>query len=118
MHWVAIARAAGFEMTWQDIDALSRVTPLLTRLCPNGEADVNDFNRFGGTAFLLRELLDAGHMHDDVDTVMGRGLSQYTQALTAETKKLTYTPAVATSEDLTVLRPFAARLVQRAGCAC
>jgi len=107
MHWVAIARAAGFEMTWQDIDSLSRVTPLLTRLYPNGEADVNEFNRVGGTAFLLRELLDAGHMHDDVDTVMGRGLSQYTQALSVETKKLTYMPAVAASEDLTVLRPFA-----------
>ena len=80
MHWVAIARAAGFEMTWQDIDTLSRMTPLLTRLYPNGEADVNEFNRVGGTAFLLRELLDAGLMHDDVDTVMGHGLAQYTQA--------------------------------------
>ncbi len=107
MHWVAIARAAGFEMTWQDIDALSRVTPLLTRLYPNGEADVNEFNRVGGTAFLLRELLDAGLMHDDVDTAMGRGLSQYTQALSAETHKLTYTPAVVNSEDLSVLRPVA-----------
>ncbi len=107
MHWVAIARAAGFEMTWQDIDALSRVTPLLTRLYPNGEADVNDFNRVGSTAFLLRELLDAALMHDDVETVMGRGLSLYTQALSADTHKLTYTPAVAKSEDLTVLRPVA-----------
>ncbi len=107
MHWVAIARAAGFEMTWQDIDALSRATPLLTRLYPNGEADVNEFNRVGGTAFLLRELLDAGHMHDDVETVMGSGLSQYTQALSADTHKLTYTPAVENSEDLTVLRPVA-----------
>ena len=105
MHWVAIARAAGFEMTWRDIDALSRVTPLLTRLYPNGEADVNEFNRVGGTAFLLRELLDAGLMHDDVDTVMGRGLSKYTQSLSADTSRLTYTPAVAKSEDITVLRP-------------
>ena len=59
MHWVAIARAAGFELTWRDIDALSRVTPLLTRLI-NGEADVNDFDRVGGTAFLFRELLAPG----------------------------------------------------------
>ena len=55
-------------MTWQDMDALSRVTPLLTGLYPNGEADVNEFNRVGDTTFLLRELLDAGLMHDDVDT--------------------------------------------------
>ena len=89
MHWIAIARAAGFEMTWQDIDALSRVTPLLTRLYPNGEADVNEFNRVGGTAFLLRELIDAGLMHDDVVIVMGRGLSQYTQALSEDSSKLT-----------------------------
>ncbi len=107
MHWVAIARAAGFEMTWQDIDTLSRVTPLLTRLYPNGDADVNEFNRVGGTAFLLRELLDAGLMHDDVDTIMGRGLSLYTQALTADPQKLTYMPAVAVSKDLSVLRPVA-----------
>lgn len=107
MHWVAIARAAGFEMTWQDIDALSRATPLLTRLYPNGEADVNDFNRVGGTAFLIRELLVAGLMHDDVDTVVGHGLSHYAQALTSAHNKLTYTPAVAQSGDTTVLRPVA-----------
>ena len=50
------------------IVALSGVTPLLTRLYPNSDADVNEFNRVGDTAFLLRELLDAGLMHDDVDT--------------------------------------------------
>ena len=105
MHWVAIARAAGFELTWQDIDALSRVTPLLTRLYPNGEADVNDFNRVGGTGFLFRELLAAGLMHDDVDTVMGHGLSHYAQSLTAETNHLAYASPVVESADLTVLRP-------------
>ena len=55
-------------MTWQDMDALSGVTPLLTGLYPNGEADVNEFKCVGGTPFFLRELLDAGLMHDDVDT--------------------------------------------------
>jgi phosphogluconate dehydratase len=107
MHWVAIARAAGLELTWQDIDTLSRATPLLTRLYPNGEADVNDFNRVGGTAFLIRELLAAGLMHEAVDTVAGRGLSHYAQALTDAHDKLTYAPAVAQSGDTTVLRPVA-----------
>ena len=107
MHWVAIARAAGFELTWQDIDALSRVTPLLTRLYPNGEADVNDFNRVGGTAFLIRELLAAGLMHDHVETVVGYGLAHYAQALTDAEDRLTYAPAVAQSCDTTVLRPVA-----------
>ena len=107
MHWVAIARAAGFELTWQDIDALSRVTPLLTRLYPNGEADVNDFNRVGGTGFLFRELLAAGLMHEDVETVMGHGLSHYAQSLTTNSYRLTYAVPVAVSEDLTVLRSVA-----------
>ena len=108
-NWVAIARAAGFELTWQDIDALSRVTPLLTRLYPNGEADVNDFDRAGGTAFLFRELLAVGLMHDDVETVMGRGMGHYTRALSGmkdeESGSLAYEPASAVSGDLTVLRP-------------
>jgi len=107
MHWVAIARAAGFELTWQDIDALSRVTPLLTRLYPNGEADVNDFDRVGGTAFLFRELLAAGLMHEDVETVAGHGLSHYAQALGAAQDALAYAPARAESADRTVLRPVA-----------
>ncbi len=107
MHWVAIARAAGFELTWQDIDALSKVTPLLTRLYPNGEADVNDFNRIGGTAFLIRELLDVGLLHDDVETVMGTGLRTYAHALDAHSNTLNYKPAVANSLDETVLRSAA-----------
>ena len=107
MHWVAIARAAGFELTWQDIDALSRVTPLLTRLYPNGDADVNDFNRVGGTGFLFRELLAAGLMHEDVDTVMGHGLAHYAQSLTADTQQLSYSAPAAESGDLTVLRRVA-----------
>lgn len=94
-------------MTWQDIDALSRVTPLLTRLYPNGEADVNDFNRVGGTVFLFRELLAAGLMHEDVETVMGHGLSHYAQSLTADSHRLTYAAPVTVSEDLTVLRSAA-----------
>lgn len=108
MHWVAVARAAGFELTWEDIDALSRVTPLLTRLYPNGDADVNDFQRVGGTAFLFRELLAAGHLHDDVDTVVGRGLSRYAQALSADGQQLGYAPACAASADDTILRPASA----------
>ncbi len=107
MHWVAIARAAGFELTWQDIDALSKVTPLLTRLYPNGEADVNDFDRVGGTAFLIRELLDSGLMHEDVETVMGNGLRAYTHALDAHSTTLRYQPAVEKSLDETVLRSTA-----------
>jgi phosphogluconate dehydratase len=104
MHWVAIARAAGWQLTWDDIDRLSAATPLLTRLYPNGEADVNDFDRVGGTSFLIRELLDAGRLFDDVETVVGRGLRAYTQRVAATSDALRYEAAFATSGDATVLR--------------
>lgn len=74
LHLVAIARAAGVQLTWQDFDALSQVTPLLVRVYPNGEADVNAFQEAGGMAFLVRELRSAGLLNEDVQTLMGKGL--------------------------------------------
>lgn len=74
LHMVAIAKAAGIMLTWQDFDALSRVTPLLARVYPNGEADINGFQAAGGMAFLVRELRGAGLLNEDVQTLMGPGL--------------------------------------------
>ncbi|TAF99837.1 MAG: phosphogluconate dehydratase [Betaproteobacteria bacterium] len=112
MHWVAVARAAGWQLTWDDIDQLSRVVPQLTRLYPNGEADVNDFEQVGGIAFLMRELLDAGLLFDDVDTICGQGLRAYTQKLATASPTLSYVAAPAESGDTTILRsakqPFSA----------
>lgn len=79
LHIPAIARAAGIIVDWDDFDAISKITPLLTRIYPNGQADVNHFHAAGGMGFLIRELLDAGLLHDDVKTVMGRGLRAHTQ---------------------------------------
>jgi phosphogluconate dehydratase len=107
MHWVAIARAAGWMLTWDDIDQLSRAVPLLTRLYPNGEADVNDFERVGGIAFLMRELLDAGLMFDDVDTIVGRGLRAYTRKISDVSSSLNYVDAPTTSGDESILRSVA-----------
>jgi phosphogluconate dehydratase len=104
MHWLAIARAAGYEMTWDDIDTLSRTTPTLTRLYPNGEADVNRFNELGGTAFVFRELLSKGLMHGDIRTIAGGDLQGYTQAVAQDTGTLRYEAAPAQSQDTTVLR--------------
>jgi phosphogluconate dehydratase len=78
LHLVAIARAAGIHLTWQDISDLSDVVPLLARVYPNGLADVNHFNSAGGIGFLIRELLKQGLLHDDVRTVFGHGLEAYT----------------------------------------
>ncbi|MQA18940.1 phosphogluconate dehydratase [Rugamonas rivuli] len=74
LHLVAIAKAAGIVIDWNDFDELSKVVPLLTRIYPNGNADVNHFHAAGGTGFVIRELLDGGLLHDDVTTVLGKGL--------------------------------------------
>ncbi|EDM81880.1 6-phosphogluconate dehydratase [Plesiocystis pacifica SIR-1] len=73
LHLPAIAAAAGIELRWEDMDALSAVVPLLTRMYPNGQADVNHFRAAGGTAYLISQLLDAGLIHGDVGTVFDLG---------------------------------------------
>jgi phosphogluconate dehydratase len=78
IHWVAVARAAGIVIDWDDFSALSDVVPLLTRVYPNGSADVNQFQAAGGPGFVIRELLDAGFMHADVLTVRPGGLREFT----------------------------------------
>lgn len=79
IHWVAIARAAGIIIDWEDFSDLSAITPLLTRVYPNGSADVNHFHEAGGSEFVIRELLTAGLLHGDVKTIWGEGLQHYTQ---------------------------------------
>jgi phosphogluconate dehydratase len=113
MHLVAIAAAAGIELCWADLDALSAVVPLLARMYPNGPADVNDFHAAGGTGVLIGSLLDAGLLHEDVATLAGRGLSRYrseprlaadsTTADPADAARLGWVPAPARSRDQGVL---------------
>lgn len=78
LHLVAMARAAGIHLTWQDISDLSDTVPLLARVYPNGLADVNHFHAAGGMGFLIKQLLKTGLVHDDVRTVFGQGLEAYT----------------------------------------
>jgi len=77
IHIVAIAKAAGIQITWKDMSDLSAVVPLLTRIYPNGSADVNHFQAAGGMGFLMRELASAGYLHTDVTTILGEGLAPY-----------------------------------------
>ncbi len=77
LHLVAMARAGGIQLTWQDISDLSDVVPLLARVYPNGLADVNHFHAAGGMGFLIKQLLKQGLLHDDVRTVYGQGLDAY-----------------------------------------
>ena len=108
MHLVAMARAAGIILNWDDFDDISAIVPLLIRVYPNGQADVNHFAAAGGLPFVIRELLDAGLLHDDVDTVVGRGMRAYTQEPFLIEGRLKWQDAVAESRDTEVLRPVSA----------
>ena len=77
MHLIAIAKAAGITINWDDFSELSTAVPLLARVYPNGIADVNHFHAAGGLALVVRELLDAGLLHDDVRTILGDGLHRF-----------------------------------------
>jgi len=107
LHLVAIARAAGIVIDWSDFDELSALVPLLARVYPNGAADVNAFHRAGGMGFLIRELLDAGLLHEDVQTVAGPGLRPYTQAPEFGAGGLAWREAPGASDDEAILRPAA-----------
>ncbi len=106
MHLVAMARAAGVILTWDDFDEISSIIPLLIRVYPNGQADVNHFAAVGGLPFVIRELRNNGLLHDDVDTVVGRGMAAYTQEPFLLDGKLQWQDAVAESRDEDILRPF------------
>jgi phosphogluconate dehydratase len=93
MHLIAIAAAAGLQVTWDDMSDLSDATPLLARVYPNGVADVNHFHAAGGMGFLIQELLESGHLHEDVKTVWGEGLSGYRVEAKLIEDKLTFEPA-------------------------
>jgi phosphogluconate dehydratase len=105
LHLVAIARAAGIEITWDDFGDLSRVTPLIARVYPNGSGDVNHFHAAGGMAFVVRQLLDAGLAHDEVTTVAGPGgLRRYQAEPFLDDGELIWREGAAASLDQAMLR--------------
>lgn len=106
IHWVAVARAAGLIIDWDDFSELSNVVPLLTRIYPNGSADVNQFQAAGGPGYVIRELLDAGFMHSDVLTVRAGGIREFTQRPVSVNGQLGW-EKLGASKDETVVRPAA-----------
>ena len=108
IHLVAIARAAGIIINWDDFDALSNAVPLLARIYPNGSADINHFHAAGGTGFVIRELLSAGLQHDDVLTIAGASLSRYTEEPMLDGDKVSWRASPAKSGDDSVVRTAAA----------
>ncbi|MBD8475799.1 phosphogluconate dehydratase [Pseudomonas sp. CFBP 8770] len=107
LHMPAIAMAAGIILTWQDMADLSEVVPTLSNVYPNGKADINHFQAAGGMAFLIRELLAAGLLHEDVNTVAGHGLSRYTREPFLQEGRLVWREGPEASLDETILRPVA-----------
>lgn len=114
IHWVAVARAAGIMINWDDFCDLSNVVPLIARVYPNGEADVNAFQEAGGPGYVIRELLDAGLMHEDVLTVRQNGLREFTGIPAMEGESLIWNIAGA-SKDESVVRPVNAPFSSNGG---
>ena len=112
IHLVAVARSAGIAIDWTDFADLSKVTPLLARVYPNGVADVNQFQAAGGPGFVIRELIDSGSMHGDVATVVPGGLREFGKVPAHEGAKLHWSDLPATPIDASIVRgaadPFSA----------
>jgi phosphogluconate dehydratase len=126
IHLISMARAVGITVNWEDMADISAVTPLLARVYPNGSADINQFHAAGGMGFVVRELLQAGLVHGDVQTVWGRGLAAYALEPVLEQSRLQWRAPPERSLDEAVLRsvatPFSAegglkRLRGNLGCA-
>ncbi|MGQ0798727.1 MAG: phosphogluconate dehydratase [Pseudomarimonas sp.] len=107
IHLIAVARAAGLIIDWDDLDELSRATPLLARIYPNGSADVNHFHAAGGMGFTIRELIDAGLLHRDIRCVHGGDLLDQAKEPWLDGTTLRWREAPATSLDPSVLRGVA-----------
>ena len=105
IHWVAVARAAGITIDWNDFSDLSAAVPSLTRIYPNGTADVNQFQAAGGPGFVIRELLDAGLMHEDVLTVRAGGIREYTRVPSLHGDSVMAWADIGPSRDTEVVRP-------------
>ena len=103
LHLIAMARAAGIILTWDDFDKISKVTPLLCRMYPNGQADVNHFREAGGMSVVINQLLDAGLVHADVETIVGKGLDKFVVEPHLESGVLAFENSAQTSRDENVI---------------
>jgi phosphogluconate dehydratase len=103
LHMIAIAAAAGIQISWQDMDDISGITPLLARVYPNGQADVNHFHAAGGLAFVINQLRRANLLNEDVVNIMGEGLDAYTRQVELNDGSLSWTPPVVNNGDAEIL---------------
>ncbi len=103
MHLIAMARSAGIILTWDDFDALSKVTPLLCKMYPNGSADVNHFRDAGGMGSVIYQLIEARLVHEDVETVVGKGLGRYVVEPSLDNGKVVFNDGIKISKDSSVI---------------
>ncbi|MGX9728265.1 MAG: phosphogluconate dehydratase [Candidatus Electronema sp. VV] len=112
MHLVAIAKAAGISINWDDFAELSDAVPLLVRIYPNGSGDINSFQQAGGMALLICELLAGGFLHEDVQTAAGPGFSRYMEELVLAGDRAIWQLGPEQSRDPAIIatldKPFAA----------
>ncbi len=118
LHLVAVARAAGIRIDWNDFDEVSRATPLLARIYPNGSADVNHFEAAGGMGFVISQLLDAGLLHEDIRCVHGGNLRQQAQQPFLDHLDLRWREPPEASRDTEILRPMAQPFDAEGGLRC
>jgi len=104
IHWVAIARAAGILIDWTDFHDLAKSVPLLASVYPNGKADVNEFQKAGGPAFVIRELIQGGCMYPDVITSSFGGIAEYAKQPSLSNGKLSWNDLPKESGDESVVR--------------
>jgi phosphogluconate dehydratase len=103
IHLIAMAKAAGIVLTWDDFDAISKVIPLLCKMYPNGSADVNSFRQAGGMSVVISELLNEGLVHNDVETIVGKGLENFIVEPKLQDKKVIFEKTEAISKDKEVI---------------
>lgn len=115
LHIIAIAKAAGIKITWDDFSDLSDVIPLICRVYPNGAADINHFHAAGGMAYVIKTLLDNDLLHEDVNTVLGFGLRKYTKEPKLINGEIKYEEGPQDSGDLSILRPAESPFLNKGG---
>ncbi|MGI3167739.1 phosphogluconate dehydratase [Pseudooceanicola sp. C21-150M6] len=105
LHMPAMARAAGVQLTLDDFEEISSVTPLMAKVYPNGLADVNHFHAAGGLGYLIGQLLDAGLLHDDTKTIAGDGIAAYAREPKLTGGRIAYEAGPRQSENDKIVRP-------------
>lgn len=116
IHLIAMAKAAGIQINWTDMSEISDITPLLCRVYPNGQADVNHFHAAGGMIYVMHELIRNGLMHGDVKSVTGKIIAESLyEPLLGNDGSVHWRDGIRESKDTEILRPVAKPFNKKGG---